>query len=170
MVVPCLFPEIYELILSHLPVVTGCSGSVVSDMVSVRTLVACSRTSKSASLRAVSLLSYIWRPHYLARWAHSELPLQLYAAIDHDYRHLYVDRIRKDRRAVELLEKIMKSRKEWHECSMVLVNELGYDVWDVLAAMKLPIPTNFSRVRTPTKDWYAKNNWIDEVRMRCSRD
>jgi hypothetical protein len=159
--IPYLFPEIYECILEQLPVQSG-----VLDDESARTLAHCAHTCRA--LRSIAILSHIWRPHYLARWSRSKSPgsILLSVACNGNYRLMYVERWLRDQRALESLDHIIKHRKDIHTLSVELVEELNYDVWDILKAQKVdPLPASFSSSRYPSEDWFARNHWAEEVRI-----
>lgn len=81
-----------------------------------------------------------------------------------DYRRMYVDRRRRDKRALDALDRIVRNRNERHELSLVLIDELGTDILDVLKTQKASIPKDFKLTTAPSEDWFARNHWIDEVR------
>lgn len=155
---PYIFPEIYEHILSQLPVREGFE---LDD--STRTLAQCA--ASNSTLRAIACLSHLWKPHYQARWTHSRTPGHVTRILYRgDYRRMYIDRRQRDERALKALDRIVQNRSERHELSLVLIDELGTDVWDVLKAHKVPTPKDFKTTTAPSGDWFARNHWIDEVR------
>ena len=75
---------------------------------------------------------------------------------------MYAARRMRDRRALELLERVVSERGERYEASRELVGGIGYDGWDVLEGRKVVIPRSF--VRSGERgDWYARNYWVNEV-------
>ena len=159
--IPRLFPEIYEYILEQLPVQFG----VLHDD-STRTLAQCSHTSRI--LRDVATLSHIWRPHYLARWTRSKVPgsIHLSFIFDGNYRLMYIERRLRDKQALCCLDRIIRHRKDRHALAPELIEELHYDVWDILKAQKVdPVPESFSGSYYPSDDWLARNYWVEEVRL-----
>jgi F-box protein 21 len=160
---PYIFPEIYEHILNQLPVREGFE---LDD--STRTLAQCA--ASNSTLRAIACLTHIWKPHYQARWKHSsrttklEHVARMLVLFHGDYRRMYIDRRQRDKRALDALDRIVRNRNERHELSLVLIDELGTDILDVLKAHKASIPKNFKSTTIPSEDWFARNHWIDEVR------
>lgn len=156
---PYLFPEIYEHILTQLPVYEGCGTGLDT---STRALAQFS--AANSTLRGIACLSHIWKPHYQARWSHSRskerVSLALYGG---DYRLMYIDRRRRDKRALEALERVVENRSERHALSLELVDELGADVWDVLEANREDLPARFTPSAAPSEDWFARRHWINEV-------
>jgi len=161
---PYIFPEIYEHILTQLPVRQGFE---LDD--STRTLAQCA--ASNSTLRAIACLPHIWKPHYQARWKHSRLPEHdTRVSYRGDYRRMYMDRRQRDKRALDALGRIVQNRHERYELSLVLIDELGTDIWDVLKAHKVSVPKNFRAPTAPNEDWFARNHWIEEVRHLICRE
>lgn len=155
-----LFSDIYENILSLLPVISGTSNDE-----STRTLVRCAQSS--SLLRDISYLRHIWRPHYHARWTrcarreetiHKKLS-QLY---DGDYRLMYAERRRMDAKALTSLNAIIKDRTARALHSGILIDELNEDVWDVLTAEEFDDSKDLFDPSLQ-QDWLARDYWAKEV-------
>jgi len=65
--------------------------------------------------------------------------------------------------ALDALGRIVQNKNERYDLSLVLIDELGTDIWDVLKAHKVSVPNNFRAPTAPNEDWFARNHWIDEV-------
>ncbi|KAF8310979.1 hypothetical protein DL93DRAFT_2169364 [Clavulina sp. PMI_390] len=88
-----------------------------------------------------------------------------------DYRVLYIQRWYRDRQALDALACTVVDRTQRYELSHLLVDDLGMDVWDVLAdrRSRIDAPGSFRPRHSPSEDWLAQSHWIDEIMATISR-
>lgn len=136
---PSLPLDVYIQILSQLTV-----SRHPSHDVDVKTLARCSLVN--SNLREAASLSTLWKPHYRARYLHSNIPDEIRRVEDAngDWRLLYAARRRLDAKALSILDAIVNSRRERCEHAKILA-ELAYDVWDVLDLQNLCAIPEFFR-------------------------
>lgn len=137
--------DVYVQILKQLPV-------SAQSHESPKTLAACLRAN--SILRSVASIPTLWEPHYHTRYAISVPANELSRkqVFGEDWKSRYLERVRLDRLAIEILDDIVMERDARLERARQLTSTLSYDVWNALATeAECPIPEPF-RGAHDTKD------------------
>lgn len=122
---PSLPTDIFENILSQLPVVRG-------DDSSINSLYSCCLAN--SRLYEAARISSLWQPHYRTRYTISWDVKERARRNKHgdNWRMMLSERRRLDSHALLLLEEIIKSRSDRISRARRLCQSLSEDVWDVL--------------------------------------
>lgn len=129
--------DIYVQILKQLPVSVRTNDGP-------RTLAACLRAN--TLLRRAASFSALWEPHYHAQYTISVPANELARkrAFGDDWKSLYVERVRLDRQATQILDAIIVERDGRLERAREVTSTLSYDVWNALATeAQCPVPEPF---------------------------
>ncbi|KAJ6621183.1 hypothetical protein B0H10DRAFT_2019132 [Mycena sp. CBHHK59/15] len=99
----------------------------------------------STFLREAALVPSLWEPHYRARYLHSEQNHESISKLTFsgNWRLMYIERRKKDKLALRLLDEIVSDRALRYQHAGLLVS-MSFDVWDALEIETLqPVPPIF---------------------------
>ncbi|KAF8216042.1 hypothetical protein K438DRAFT_1799973 [Mycena galopus ATCC 62051] len=142
-----------------------------TDELGVRTLLSCLKAN--TQLREAALVGALWRPHYLARYLHSETDSEtrLKARCNSNWRLMYAERRQQDRIALGLLDEITFRREGRYPLAATLAS-MSFDIWDALEIQcSLPVPALFGGSTTARAASYAltRRFWAESILSAISR-